>query len=242
MTPTIISIGSCKGGVGKSTVTSFIATLLSHKAKVGVLDADLYGPSLYSIWNITTQDTQLKPIMVDSIQCLSLDGTHAPNTALLWRAPLLHKTIKAMLHPSVWENCDILLVDLPPGTGDIAMTLAQSVSISGHIIVTTPHHLAVNESLVFQNFCATMNIPLLGTVLNFEGMYDLSASIGKLLKYAPLITQIPFLPFVGTPMPPKDCYLRLQDHCPHFCQDINALADTILTQCPVVASGAVYDE
>lgn len=174
----IILVGSGKGGVGKSTVAVNIAVGLQKSgASVGILDADIYGPSLPILLGIQGMKPKIRlengkdkmvPIEHYGIEAMSIGLLVEPEQALAWRGPMASKAITQLITDTAWGELDYLVIDLPPGTGDIHITVAQSLPVSGAIIVTTPQKLAAADSLkavtMFQN--PQVAVPILGIVEN----------------------------------------------------------------------------
>jgi ATP-binding protein involved in chromosome partitioning len=170
-----IAIASGKGGVGKSTVTVNLAIALAMKgAKVGLLDADVYGPSIPLMMGAPderpfTRDQKIVPIQRYGVQMMSLGFLIDEGQAVLWRGPMVAGTVKQLLGDVSWGDLDYLLVDLPPGTGDAPMSLAQLVPLTGVVIVTTPHHVAANIAGKSVQLFRRLNAPILGVVENMAG-------------------------------------------------------------------------
>ncbi|MEZ0327761.1 MAG: Mrp/NBP35 family ATP-binding protein [Fimbriimonas sp.] len=170
-----IAIASGKGGVGKSTVTVNLAIALAKTgAKVGVMDADVYGPSIPMMVGADgehpfTRDQKIVPIQRYGIHVMSLGFLLEEGQAVLWRGPMVAGTVKQLLGDVDWGDLDYLLVDLPPGTGDAPMSLAQLVPLTGVIIVTTPHHVAANIAGKSVQLFRRLNAPILGVVENMAG-------------------------------------------------------------------------
>jgi len=171
----IIAIGSGKGGVGKSTVSTNLAIALKNTgAKVGLLDADIYGPSQPGM--LGAKKTQpsvagdfLKPIEKHGICFMSLGSLMAEDQPVIWRAPIATKMIMQFLSNVLWDDLDYLLVDLPPGTGDVQITLAQQASLTGAIIVTTPQQVALGVARKGLQMFENVNVPILGIIENMSG-------------------------------------------------------------------------
>lgn len=167
----IIAISACKGGVGKSTVAAFLARALQRKnLKVGLLDLDIYGPSLPTLMNlhspnVVTIDEKILPVEVDGLKTMSLGYLLGDSPAVL-RGPLVSNYVIQILRQTDWEELDFLLIDLPPGTGDIQLTLVQQVALDGSLIITTPQTLSLVDVsrgiLMFEK----VQVPVLGIVEN----------------------------------------------------------------------------
>lgn len=171
----VIAIASGKGGVGKSTVTVNLAVALAQQgAKVGLLDADVYGPSIPLMMGCPDEkplarDEKIMPIERFGVRLMSLGFLLEEGQAVLWRGPMVAGTVKQLLSDVTWGELDYLLVDLPPGTGDAPMSLAQLVPLSGVVIVTTPHNVAANIAGKAAALFRRLNAPLLGVVENMAG-------------------------------------------------------------------------
>ena len=145
-----IAISSAKGGVGKSTFATNLALALKKVGcKVGILDADIYGPSLPKLFSINEKpdsDGQtLKPIIKYDIQCMSIGFLTDEQTPMIWRGPMVTSAIKTFTQKVGWKNLDFIIVDMPPGTGDTQLTFAQEISVDGAIIVSTPQEIALQD-------------------------------------------------------------------------------------------------
>lgn len=170
----IIAVGSGKGGVGKSTVAVQMAKEL-HKmgAKVGILDADLYGPSVPIILGLTKQGVQMKgekmmPVSADGIKLMSIAFLIPPEQAVVWRGPMVSSAIRQFIKDVEWGELDYLLVDMPPGTGDVQITIAQNVPLTGALMVTTPQEVAVADCRKALSMFRMdgVKVPLLGLIEN----------------------------------------------------------------------------
>lgn len=174
----IIAIASGKGGVGKSTVTVNLAVALAQQgARVGLLDADVYGPSIPLMMGCPnerplTRDSKIIPIERHGIKMMSLGFLLEEGQAVLWRGPMVAGTVKQLLADVQWGELDYLLVDLPPGTGDAPMSLAQLVPLSGVVIVTTPHNVAANIAGKAAALFKRLNSPIMGVVENMAGFVN----------------------------------------------------------------------
>ncbi|MBS1723866.1 MAG: Mrp/NBP35 family ATP-binding protein [Armatimonadetes bacterium] len=171
-----IAIASGKGGVGKSTVTVNLAIALAQQgAKVGILDADVYGPSIPLMMGLTeerplTRNSKIMPIERFGVATMSLGNLLEDGQAVLWRGPMVAATVKQLLEDVMWGDLDYLLVDLPPGTGDAPMSLAQLVPLAGVVIVATPHNVAANIAGKSAQLFRRLNAPVLGVVENMATM------------------------------------------------------------------------
>lgn len=169
----ILAIASGKGGVGKSTVTANLARSFAEKGyKVGVLDADVYGFSIPRMLGVTTQptivDNMIIPAEQDKIKVISMGFFVPDDTPVIWRGPLLHKTITQFMTDVVWDNPDILLMDLPPGTGDVTITIGQKLPAAQLIVVTTPQAAAANVAGRVAAMAEKTNLSLLGVIENMS--------------------------------------------------------------------------
>ena len=179
----IILVASAKGGVGKSTTAINIATALNQlKHNIGILDADIYGPSIPKMLGINekpkiSEDKRFIPIEKFNMKCMSIGFLVDQKTPLIWRGPMIIKALKQMLHGVVWAGVDTLLIDLPPGTGDVQLTLSQKVNISGVVIVSTPQELALIDAIKAINMFKKVNVPILGMVENMSYLQTKSGEI-----------------------------------------------------------------
>ncbi|MFD2517074.1 Mrp/NBP35 family ATP-binding protein [Salinimicrobium flavum] len=174
----IIAVASGKGGVGKSTVTANLAVNLSKMGfKVGLLDADIYGPSMPMMFDVQTEKplsvnidgkSKMKPVENYGVKMLSIGFFTQPNQAVIWRGPMAAKALNQMIFDAAWGELDFLLIDLPPGTGDIHLSIMQSMPITGAVVVSTPQNVALADAkkgvAMFQQ--ESINVPVLGIVEN----------------------------------------------------------------------------
>jgi ATP-binding protein involved in chromosome partitioning len=170
----IIAVASGKGGVGKSTTSVNLALALAKEgARVGILDADIYGPSQPSMLGIyeppEPKDPKvLYPIVRHGLQSMSIGYLIDTHSAMVWRGPMVSTALQQLLNDTRWDNLDYLVIDLPPGTGDIQLTLAQKIPVSGALIVTTPQDLALLDARRAIEMFRKVNIPILGIVENMS--------------------------------------------------------------------------
>ena len=170
----IIAIASGKGGVGKSTFAVNTAVALQKLGhNIGILDADIYGPSIPRMMNIsekpkTNENNKLVPIEKYGIKCMSIGFLIGEDTPTIWRGPMIMKALEQMFNGVEWGNLDYLIIDLPPGTGDAQITLAQSSKLSGSIIVSTPQDIALIDARKAINMFKRVDVPVLGIVENMS--------------------------------------------------------------------------
>ncbi len=167
----VMLVGSGKGGVGKSTVTAGLAAeMVARGLRVGVLDADIYGPSQPRIWGVTgrpvSYNDELIPIATLGLKLMSLGLLTTPDQALVWRGPILHDTLTRLLFRVRWAPLDVLLIDLPPGTGDVPLTILQQVQADGAVMVSTPQDLSLIDLRRAMDLFRRTDTPMLGLVEN----------------------------------------------------------------------------
>ena len=174
----IVAVASGKGGVGKSTVTSNLAVTLSKMGfKVGILDADIYGPSIPIMFDVQNEKplavnvdgkSKMKPVENYGVKVLSIGFFTKPDQAVVWRGPMAAKALNQMIFDAAWGELDFLLIDLPPGTGDIHLSIMQSLPITGAVVVSTPQTVALADAkkgvAMFQQ--ESINVPVLGIIEN----------------------------------------------------------------------------
>jgi ATP-binding protein involved in chromosome partitioning len=169
----IIAIASGKGGVGKSTVCANLALALQAEgAKVGILDADIYGPSqpqiLGSYETPEHKEKRLKPIVRYDLQTMSIGNLVDIESAMIWRGPMVSTALQQLLNDTDWDNLDYLFIDLPPGTGDIQLTLSQKVPVSAAVVITTPQDLSLIDVRRALGMFAKVKVPVLGIIENMS--------------------------------------------------------------------------
>tara|TARA_Y100000385_G_scaffold49545_1_gene46227 strand:+ start:2990 stop:4123 length:1134 start_codon:yes stop_codon:yes gene_type:complete len=176
----IIAISSGKGGVGKSTITANLAVTLSKMGcKVGILDADIYGPSIPTMFDMEGSrplsvqvdgKSKMKPIENYGVKVLSIGFFTKPNQAVIWRGPMASKALNQMIFDAAWGDLDFLFIDLPPGTGDIHLSIVQSLPLNGAVVVSTPQNVALADAkkgiAMFQQ--DSIGVPVLGVIENMS--------------------------------------------------------------------------
>jgi len=168
----IIAVASGKGGVGKSTTSVNLALALAAEgARVGLLDADIYGPSQPKMLGAREEpqiqeDRSMRPVMAHGLQTMSIGYLVDDETAMIWRGPMVTSALMQLLNDTRWDHLDYLIIDMPPGTGDIQITLAQKVPVAGSVIVTTPQDIALLDARKAISMFEKVNVPVLGVVEN----------------------------------------------------------------------------
>ena len=168
----IIAIASGKGGVGKSTVTANLAGSLSKMGlKVGILDADIYGPSQPQIMGAyekpeMLESKKMKPVVRHGIETMSIGYLVDVHTPMIWRGPMVSQALQQLLNDTAWGELDVLLLDLPPGTGDIQLTMCQKIPLAGAVIVTTPQDLSLIDARRAIGMFKKVSVAILGLVEN----------------------------------------------------------------------------
>ncbi len=209
----VLAVGSGKGGVGKSTVAASLAYgLKSFGAKVGLMDADVYGPSIPHMVGATGEPamvekrgadgqviSRIEPVESDGMKLMSIGFMIKPDQAVIWRGPMLHKLLTQFLQETDWGELDYLVIDLPPGTGDVSLTLSQLLGLAGAVVVCTPQQVALLDAMKAINMFRQVKIPVLGIVENMSG--DVFGRGGAKNKAEEL-----GVPFLGEiPMEPEIC-------------------------------------
>jgi len=210
----ILLVGSGKGGVGKSTVAANLAVALKDEGlRVGLLDADIYGPSVPRLFGALNQrleispEGKMHPLVRHGIVLMSIGFIVDENKALVWRGPMLFKAMDQFLRDVIWGELDVLIVDLPPGTGDIALTMAQKVPVTGAVVVCTPQNLALVDAMKAVDMFDQVQVPILGMVENMsylerDGEKVQLFPLGDLDKYLKThdikkLAAVPFEPALG---------------------------------------------
>ncbi len=170
----IVAVGSGKGGVGKTTLAVNLAIVLSKLGhKVGLLDADVYGPNVPLMLGLNAQpkvlgDNRIEPLEAHGLKVISVGFLNPGDKPLIWRGPMLHSIIKQFLGSVVWGELDYLVVDLPPGTGDVALSLIQTVPLTGAIVVSTPSDVSLQDARKAIEMFRQMKVDLVGMVENMS--------------------------------------------------------------------------
>jgi ATP-binding protein involved in chromosome partitioning len=211
----VIAVGSGKGGVGKSTVAASLAAGLAQAGcRVGLMDADVYGPSIPHLLGADGQPTaverRLQPVEAAGMRVMSMGFLVPPGEAVVWRGPMLHGAITQFLRDTDWGELDYLVIDMPPGTGDIALTLSQLLPLTGAIVVCTPQDVALLDAVKAIAMFRKVNIPLLGLVENMSYFqcpdtgkrWDIFGTGGARRKAAEL--SVPFLGEVPIQIPIRE--------------------------------------
>ena len=170
----VIAVASGKGGVGKSTVSAALALALTRLGtRVGLLDADIYGPSLPTLFGTrgplqSSADGKLSPIIAHDVQTMSFGYLTAPDTPAIWRGPLISKTFRQLCYQVAWQDVDWLVIDLPPGTGDVQLTMLESLPLHGAVVVTTPQNLALIDMQKAVKMFMKLQINVIGLIENMS--------------------------------------------------------------------------
>lgn len=247
----IILIGSGKGGVGKSTLSSNISIALGKKNKVGLLDADIYGPSLVKIMGgenyrpELTKDKKLIPLQRHNIKCMSMGLLVDEGEAVIWRGPMLFKAISQLFSDVHWEDLDYLIIDLPPGTGDVPLTISQKVNVSAAITVTTPQNLSLIDAKRAVSMWKQLNIFHMGMLENMSYLYPENTETKKIhlfpkgdldsfLKIEKIekLAEIPFHPYIGLSAEAGQSFIEAYPSH-EISKTFFAIAEKIKTSCPL---------
>jgi ATP-binding protein involved in chromosome partitioning len=211
----VIAVGAGKGGVGKSSIAAFLACGLARSgAKVGLMDADVYGPSIPHLFGTSEAplliDERIQPIEIAGLKLLSMGLLIPPGEAVIWRGPMLHTALTQFLRDTAWNDLDYLVIDMPPGTGDVAISLAQLLPLTGAVVVCTPQDVALLDAVKAISMFRKVNINVLGMVENMSfflcpncrARHDIFGSGGAKRRAAEV--SVPFLGEV-----PLDTQLRV---------------------------------
>jgi ATP-binding protein involved in chromosome partitioning len=219
----VIAVSSGKGGVGKSTIAANVAAALSQQGlKIGLMDADVYGPNIPRMLGITARPAvvgnKIQPLEAHGLKVISLGLLIERDQPAIWRGPIITKVIGQFLHDVEWGGLDYLVVDMPPGTGDAQLSLAQAIQLAGAVIVTTPQEVAIGDALRSARMFERVGVPVLGVVENMSyfacphcgqrteiflsgGGRRLAEEVGvPLLGQVPLQARMPDLGDSGTPV------------------------------------------
>jgi ATP-binding protein involved in chromosome partitioning len=172
----IVAISSGKGGVGKSTTTVNLALAMAAEGyRVGILDADIYGPSMGTMLGVAAStrpqpvgEKGMKPVLAQGLQVMSIGFLIDEDQPMVWRGPMASGALQQLMNETVWDNLDYLFIDMPPGTGDIQLTLSQKVPLNGAVIVTTPQDIALLDAKKGIEMFRKVDIPVLGIVENMS--------------------------------------------------------------------------
>jgi len=170
----VLAIASGKGGVGKSTVSANVAAAFRRAgARVGLLDADIYGPSIPMLLNLENhqmlgENGRILPAAADGIKVVSMGFLLEEDSPVIWRGPMLMKALTQFLHGTKWGELDYLVIDLPPGTGDVPLSLVQMAPVAGAIVVTTPQDLALIDAKKAVRMFEKVGVPILGVIENMS--------------------------------------------------------------------------
>lgn len=199
-----IAVASGKGGVGKSTVAVNLAVSLAQNgAKVGLLDADIYGPNIPTMMGVKSMPPQsedgLIPAQQHGVKMMSIGFLVPPNQPLIWRGPMLHSAIRQFIQDVIWGELDYLIIDLPPGTGDAQLSIAQNLPLTGGIIVTLPQEVSREDAIRGLEMFRSMEVPILGVI---ENMSFLETPGGEIIDVfgrggGELLAQEANVPFLG---------------------------------------------
>jgi ATP-binding protein involved in chromosome partitioning len=170
----IIAVGAGKGGVGKSSIAVNLAVGLARRGRsVGLLDADIYGPSMPTMLGLQALEQsvvggRLQPFLMHGIKCITLGKLVDPEKPLIWRGPMAHGAFKQLTEQTEWGELDDLIIDLPPGTGDISLSMAQSLSLTGAVLVCTPQQVALDDCIRAARMFEQLGVEVLGVVENMS--------------------------------------------------------------------------
>jgi ATP-binding protein involved in chromosome partitioning len=256
----ILLVMSGKGGVGKSSVAVNLTAALARRGyRVGLLDADIYGPSIPTMLGVAGRPVSLdgktiQPLERFGIKLMSIGFLlEDPKEAVIWRGPMLHGALQQFMRDVTWGELDFLVMDLPPGTGDVALTLSQRVKVTGALIVTTPQTVATDDVFKSVSMCRKVNIPILGVVENMSWFIDSAGVRHELFgkgggqavadfAQTALLGQIPLDPLVrewadkGTPVLQADAssaasqaFVSVADRVIELCEEAHDEEDPLPT-------------
>jgi len=198
----VIAIGAGKGGVGKSTVAVNLALSLARDGlRTGLLDADIYGPSLPILLGIEdgarhvrmSPEKHIVPLAAHGLPIISFGFFVGEGSPAIWRGPMVSKAVKQFARGVAWPELDVLIVDLPPGTGDVPLSLAQAVALSGAVVVTQPPRVAAAEARKAVEMFRSLDVPVLGVVENMTGTFGQGAGLAIATQMSvPFLGEIPF--------------------------------------------------
>ncbi|KAI0536390.1 P-loop containing nucleoside triphosphate hydrolase protein [Xylaria digitata] len=170
----VVAVSSAKGGVGKSTVAANLSLAFARMGyRAGILDTDIFGPSIPTLFNLSgeprlSSNNQLLPLSNYGVKTMSMGYLVGEDAPVVWRGLMVMKALQQLLHEVEWGGLDILVLDLPPGTGDTQLSVTQQIVLDGSVIVTTPHALAIKDAVKGINMFKKVNVPLLGLVQNMS--------------------------------------------------------------------------
>jgi len=170
----VIAVSSAKGGVGKSTIAANLSLAFARKGlRAGILDVDIFGPSIPTLFDLSgeprlSSNNQLVPLTNYGVKTMSMGYLVGENAPVVWRGPMVMKAVQQLLHEVDWGGLDMLVLDLPPGTGDTQLTITEQVILDGAVIVTTPHTLATKDAVKGINMFKTVDVDILGLVHNMS--------------------------------------------------------------------------
>jgi ATP-binding protein involved in chromosome partitioning len=239
----VIAVGSGKGGVGKSTVAAALACgLHSFGCRVGLMDADVYGPSIPHMMNadgrpaaseVTDSEgnrmMRMEPVDADGVKLMSMGFFIEQGQSVVWRGPMLHKALTQFLKDTDWGELDYLIIDLPPGTGDVALTLAQQVGLAGAVVVCTPQQVALLDAIKAVDMYQKVSVPILGFIENMTGEVFGRGGVQKVAAEMKI-------PFLGE-IPLKACIREYADkrQLMQMLQEDNPAREDLRTVCQNVA-------